>query len=628
LRDIAFKVVGVGSVGTFCAIGLFMSDDDAPLLLQIKEAQESVLAPFAGPSDYPNHGQRVVVGQRMLQAASDVFLGWTQEPIDGRYFYVRRLKDQGLADIGARLEAALSFYAGLCGRTLARAHARSGDAVSLSGYIGDTTEFDKAIAEFARAYADQTQQDWRALHNAIAAGRISAEDPPSRRELPSGGVFNEPTTRAAQVRGVQDRIRTRGEAGSRQTEKGAGAGADGAAKVTIGPGLGDVLNLALEKWQPRALQGRGAVFGAAGARGLGGDPELEGLVRSLRTRSSGEPLVETLVIPMQRMFGTAIGEPAVKAVGDETRTLTALQRLSVEAMADALRLTGQVGDAERLLVMPGEDRRPPVLMLMSPKVADVWQSRIISGELDLPLPVLWKAMQDLADPGATTPEEAALLQVLSGGPATVAEVFLIAQPEIVLTRLPEMIRLCVASPHLKIKSEGKVSTAGVLCRDKDGDFGVTGCYHGTGPVGTEVTVDLQKKRVKRASEVQDIVFIPLGRGFEVRQMVGLSGALEDREPAKADHVRFDGAINQNRQTRIFSTDHGLLRARPTVQLRLQTDPDTDQGDSGSALLDQNDCVLGFAFERTAYTDYPQFTDWIWAANALRALELKLYRAGD
>ena len=180
LRDVAFKVVGVGSVGTFCAIGLFVSDDGAPLLLQIKEAQQSVLAPFAGPSDYANHGQRVVVGQRMLQAATDIFLGWTESAMDGRYFYVRRLKDQRLADLGARLEAALPFYAGLCGRTLARAHARSGDAVALSSYIGATSEFDKAIAEFARAYADQTEQDWRALLDAIAAGRIAAEPP---REL-------------------------------------------------------------------------------------------------------------------------------------------------------------------------------------------------------------------------------------------------------------------------------------------------------------------------------------------------------------------------------------------------------------------------------------------------------------
>lgn len=179
LRDIAFKIVGVGSVGTFCAIALFASDDNAPLLLQIKQAQESVLAPFAGASDYSDHGERVVVGQRMMQAAADIFLGWTQIPLDGRYFYVRRLKDSQLADIGARLEAALPFYADLCGRTLARAHARAGDAVAVSGYIGDGTEFDKAIAAFAMAYADQAERDWRAFLSAIQAGQIAAEEPRS-----------------------------------------------------------------------------------------------------------------------------------------------------------------------------------------------------------------------------------------------------------------------------------------------------------------------------------------------------------------------------------------------------------------------------------------------------------------
>jgi len=174
LRDVAFKVVGVGSVGTFCAIGLFVSDDGAPLLLQIKQAQQSVLAPFAGPSDYRNHGQRVVVGQRILQAATDVFLGWTEEPLDGRCFYVRRLKDHRLAELGSRLAAALPFYAGLCGRTLARAHARAGDAVALSTYLDKGNEFDKAIAQFAAAYADQTRRDWRCLLGAIEEGRICA----------------------------------------------------------------------------------------------------------------------------------------------------------------------------------------------------------------------------------------------------------------------------------------------------------------------------------------------------------------------------------------------------------------------------------------------------------------------
>ena len=174
-RDVAFKTVGVGSVGTFCAIGLFVSDDGAPVLLQIKEAQQSVLEAFAGASAYPNHGERVIVGERMMQAASDIFLGWTPNPVNGRYFYVRRLKDERLADIGTRLEAELPFYAALCGRTLARAHARSGDAVALSGYMGDDSEFDKAIAEFAMAYADQTKRDWHGLLDAIKAGRITAD---------------------------------------------------------------------------------------------------------------------------------------------------------------------------------------------------------------------------------------------------------------------------------------------------------------------------------------------------------------------------------------------------------------------------------------------------------------------
>jgi uncharacterized protein (DUF2252 family) len=177
LRDVALKVVGVGSVGTFCAIGLWVADNRAPLLLQIKEAQESVLAAFASESEYANQGQRVVVGQRMMQAATDVFLGWTQQKMDGRYFYVRRLKDGRLAQIGSQLEAALPFYAALCGRTLARAHARAGDAVAIAGYMGNGTAFDNAIAEFAVAYADQTERDWRTFLRAIETGRITAGEP-------------------------------------------------------------------------------------------------------------------------------------------------------------------------------------------------------------------------------------------------------------------------------------------------------------------------------------------------------------------------------------------------------------------------------------------------------------------
>jgi uncharacterized protein (DUF2252 family) len=176
LRDVAFKAVGVGSVGTFCAIGLLTAGDGSPLLLQIKEAQESVLAPFAGASDYARHGERVVVGQRMMQAATDMFLGWTRTPIDGRHFYIRRLKDSRLADIGTRLEASLPFYASLCGRTLARAHGRAGDPALVTGYAGNGTALDEAIGEFAVRYADQTEKDWNSFLAAIKGGRIAAAD--------------------------------------------------------------------------------------------------------------------------------------------------------------------------------------------------------------------------------------------------------------------------------------------------------------------------------------------------------------------------------------------------------------------------------------------------------------------
>jgi uncharacterized protein (DUF2252 family) len=173
LADVAFKVVGVGSVGTFCALGLFVSADGEELLLQAKEAQASVLEPGLAPSDFANHGERVVVGQRLMQAETDIFLGAVPEPVEGRSFYVRRLKDSRMATVGAELEAdALPFAAALCGRTLARAHARSGDAATLSGYMGDGDGFDSAIADFAMAYATQSVADWQAFCRALDNGRL------------------------------------------------------------------------------------------------------------------------------------------------------------------------------------------------------------------------------------------------------------------------------------------------------------------------------------------------------------------------------------------------------------------------------------------------------------------------
>ena len=178
--DMARKVVGVGSVGTRCWIVLMLGRDTSdPLFLQVKEAERSVLEDFAGTSQYANHGQRVVAGQRLMQAASDIFLGWqrTQVDPDGRPhdFYVRQLRDGKFsADIETMTAAGMRAYGELCGWTLARAHARSGDRIAIAAYLGQSAVFDRAIAGFAAAYADQNERDHQALTAAVASGRVTA----------------------------------------------------------------------------------------------------------------------------------------------------------------------------------------------------------------------------------------------------------------------------------------------------------------------------------------------------------------------------------------------------------------------------------------------------------------------
>jgi uncharacterized protein (DUF2252 family) len=163
MKDIAFKAVGVGSVGTFCAVGLFVSADGDPLFLQVKEAGKSVLE-CLGPKFSGHPGRRVVEGQHVMQASSDIFLGWSQDAASGRHFYVRELKNRRLGAISELIEEnALVNYAHLCGRTLARAHARSADSAVLAGYMGKSSAFDDALSSFAMAYADRTQSDYDRL---------------------------------------------------------------------------------------------------------------------------------------------------------------------------------------------------------------------------------------------------------------------------------------------------------------------------------------------------------------------------------------------------------------------------------------------------------------------------------
>jgi hypothetical protein len=177
----ARKVVGVGSVGTRAWIVLMLGrDDEDPLFLQIKEAEASVLESFLGNSSYENHGQRVVEGQRLMQSASDILLGWIRvKAFDeaSRDFYVRQLWDQkGSAPVDAMGSRALAVYAQVCGWTLARAHARSGDAIAISAYLGNGDAFDRALASFAETYADQNERDYEALREAVASGKVVAEE--------------------------------------------------------------------------------------------------------------------------------------------------------------------------------------------------------------------------------------------------------------------------------------------------------------------------------------------------------------------------------------------------------------------------------------------------------------------
>ena len=173
--DVARKVVGVGSVGTRCAVVLLMAGEHDPLLLQFKEALPSVLEPYADKSRYSNHGERVVIGQRLLQSASDVFLGWTRDE-KGRSYYFRQLRDMKMKiDLENMTRGDWLEYVEICGWTLARAHARTGDAAMIGGYLGKNDVFDSALAQFATAYADQAERDHASLLKAIRAGHVAAQ---------------------------------------------------------------------------------------------------------------------------------------------------------------------------------------------------------------------------------------------------------------------------------------------------------------------------------------------------------------------------------------------------------------------------------------------------------------------
>lgn len=174
LKDLAIKVVGVGSVGTACFVALLMAGVKDPLFLQMKEARPSVLEPYAGASVFPNHGQRVIMGHRLMQSSSDIFLGWTSSR-SGRHYYVRQLRDAKVKFEVDRFDAShMIQFAESCGATLARAHARTGEPATISGYLGKSDRFDRAIVDFSVAYADQAERDYESFVKAIRKGRLAA----------------------------------------------------------------------------------------------------------------------------------------------------------------------------------------------------------------------------------------------------------------------------------------------------------------------------------------------------------------------------------------------------------------------------------------------------------------------
>jgi uncharacterized protein (DUF2252 family) len=184
--DAALKVVGVGSVGTRCLAVLMLGEQNEPIFLQVKEARGSVLANGGRPSRWANNGERVVVGQRAMQAASDIFLGWSRGP-DGRDFYVRQLRDMKVSvDVATMRQAALNFYGILCGQTLARAHAKAGGGTRIAGYLGRSEAFDTAIGRYALAYADQAERDYDAFRRAAASGIIRTEATTEPEQLDIG----------------------------------------------------------------------------------------------------------------------------------------------------------------------------------------------------------------------------------------------------------------------------------------------------------------------------------------------------------------------------------------------------------------------------------------------------------
>ncbi len=209
-----------------------------------------------------------------------------------------------------------------------------------------------------------------------------------------------------------------------------------------------------------------------------------------------------------------------------------------------------------------------------------------------------------------------------------AELVEICAPEIVAAKAPKMINLSVPWPSWTIQCGSEMSTSGALVRDRDGVLGVTASFHGTGRVGTKVMLGAHQSKVKRADPVTDTVFIPLPEGINIPERMCRGGLMSGQLPRERERHTFYGATSGMTETHYTGRDQGLPNVRRGRQLCVQTLPNIESGDSGAALISQDDKLVGFAFQRTAFGETPEFADWIWAESALTALNLKLETANE
>lgn len=350
---------------------------------------------------------------------------------------------------------------------------------------------------------------------------------------------------------------------------------------------------------------------------------------------SGDTSSANLGDPFNRLFGTQIGKVAAGIVGNESQTLDQFGIVAAEILAAAMTLIPAEGlgtrefwaeEDTRTLVLPGdpESGRPPTVLLLDPDASPVAE-RVTERVMLLP-GALQEARARLRSDSLETPGISPVDGLVFGsGPDALLTALWIARPEVIRVRKPMMEPLSCPSPAIEVRAGVEKSSLGMFCRDPSGVAGFTACYHGTGAVGTAITLRGQATAVTLANAVQDLVFAPLPVSYVVPNFaLGVAGIRRGRAPAQNDSANFDGCTSGSKRTYVTSHDAGLLRTNASVQLKVQTTADLNRGDSGSALIDDNDEVMAFAFQRTAINEPIQFADWIWAANAYDALGLKPY----